>query len=70
MGEQTAVASAKRAVRGDFRDGALFDDPLEESSDEARGRAAMVICFGRDFSWLLDISSETKALECDLSAAL
>ena len=39
MGEQTAVASAKRGVRGDFSDGTLSDGaPAEESSEDARGR--------------------------------
>jgi hypothetical protein len=31
MGELTAVASAKRGVRGDFSDGGLIDDALEDS---------------------------------------
>lgn len=39
MGEQTAVASAKRAALGDFGEPGLSDSvPLEESSEEARGR--------------------------------
>lgn len=39
MGELTAVASANRAVRGDFNDGA-FSDRLEEvSSEPERARA-------------------------------
>jgi hypothetical protein len=41
MGELTAVASAKRAVRGDLSDGA-FTEGAEESSEEARGRVSMV----------------------------
>lgn len=48
MGELTAVASAKRAVRGDLSDGGLRDDRVAtESSDDARGRAAILIdsCF-------------------------
>ena len=31
MGELTAVASAKRGVRGDFSEGGLMDDALEDS---------------------------------------
>jgi len=48
MGELTAVASAKRAVRGDLSDGGLSDDRVAtESSDDARVRAATLIdsCF-------------------------
>ena len=42
MGEQTAVASAKRAARGDFNDPVLSDNvPSEESWDELRGRVDM-----------------------------
>ena len=70
MGEHTAVASAKRAVLGDFSDGTLVVDPFDESSDEARGRAAMVICFGRGFWWLSDIASGTNSLRGDVSAAV
>ena len=58
MGEFTAVASAKRAVRGDFSDGALVVEPVVvESSDEALGLVATVTC---GFFWLSDISSEMR----------
>ena len=53
MGELTAVASAKRGVRGDFNDGGLSDD----APDEDCLRGPMVTCFGRGFSGLSDISS-------------
>jgi hypothetical protein len=47
MGELTAVASAKRAVRGDLRDGGLSDERVAtESSDPARGRVAILISSG------------------------
>ena len=62
MGELTAVASAKRAVRGDLNDGGLREERVAtESSDEARGRVAILIWSG--FFWLSDISSED--LSCD-----
>lgn len=54
MGELTAVASAKRGVRGDFSDGGLIDDALEDSLRGPVGRAAIVICLGRGLS---DIAS-------------
>ena len=65
IGELTAVASAKRAVLGDFSDGGLLPRGgvvvlllllLVESSDEARGRVATVTV-GVLFS-LSDIASE------------
>lgn len=51
MGEWTAVASAKRAVRGDLSDGGLSDARVAtESPDEARGRVETTISDGRFFS--------------------
>lgn len=41
MGEFTAVASAKRAVRGDFNDGGLTESVVDEVSSEGdRARTA------------------------------
>jgi hypothetical protein len=45
MGERTAVASAKRGVRGDLSEGTLSDG-AEESSEEARGREETVTVLG------------------------
>jgi hypothetical protein len=44
MGEWTAVASAKRAVRGDLSDGGFSDARVAtESPEEARGRVETTI---------------------------
>lgn len=40
MGELTVVASAKRAVRGDFNEGALFTDRLDAVDEEVLVRTA------------------------------
>lgn len=48
MGECTAVASAKRAARGDLNDGGLSEVRVAtESPDDARGRVEITICAGR-----------------------
>lgn len=47
MGEFTAVASAKRAVRGDFSDGGLIESVDEVSSECDRARAATCTCLFR-----------------------
>jgi len=64
IGELTAVASAKRAARGDFKDGVVLIDnvlvrvvvagivDVEESSEADRARTAYCI-FGL---WLSDIA--------------
>lgn len=55
MGELTAVASAKRAVRGDFSDGALYEKLVElESVVGERVRVAN----WTSLAWLSDMSSE------------
>lgn len=62
MGELTAVASAKRAVRGDFNDGVVLMDNVlvvvvvnvEESSEADRARTAYAT-FG---FWLSDMLSD------------
>ena len=63
IGEQTAVASAKRAVLGDFNEGGFVDDALEESLRGGDGRAVIVTCLGRGFSGLSDIASEYRSFE-------
>lgn len=55
MGELTAVASAKRAVRGDLSDGALYEKLVElESVVGERVRVAN----WTSLAWLSDMSSE------------
>jgi len=54
-GELTAVASAKRAVLGDFNEGALTESVVAvELFDEARGRVSIVKA--GLFLWLSDMS--------------
>ena len=65
IGEQTAVASAKRAARGDFSDGAKVDEPDKESVDAVRGREVIVTVLTR-LSWLSDISSGMRFAENDV----
>jgi hypothetical protein len=57
MGEFTAVASAKRGVRGDFSEGGLSDDALDDCLRGVCGREVMVTCLGRGFSGLSDMLS-------------
>ncbi len=51
MGEQTAVASANRACRGDFNEGTFNDVvPSDESLEDVRGRVVTLTFFLSAFS--------------------
>ena len=56
MGELTAVASAKRAVRGDLSDGGFVQEPSEESEVDARGRSVTVTLLTSFSALLSDIA--------------
>jgi hypothetical protein len=70
IGECTAVASAKRAVRGDLSDGGFSDERVAtESPEDARGRVEITIWAGRFFSksdmfvrWLVTMKPDVSRL--------
>lgn len=66
MGEFTAVASAKRAVRGDFSDGALVEGAVESWEDD-RGRETIVTLL---FFWLFDMSVRYVMLDAQLGLGI